>query len=216
MEPHLRQVIIEAWRDVADVDRSKQVKKITDITCILPSPSPLPPQYYVYYTIQVDCSKSPIFSWDRLDIPRLTVTAILLFKCIEGAGVRNYSQSTIQEHRRAYSWWNSTLPKTLESLSKYDGDGDGYENVSRKVTPRFFKFYQAYSISFSPLNVGELVWIWILKDCIEVQEKNKNVVVSCSRRNTKREIRKFHAVVVLWRQKNVQKAWCTSLLHSRF
>ena len=43
MEPHLRQVIIEAWRDVADVDRSKQVKKITDITCILPSPSSLPP-----------------------------------------------------------------------------------------------------------------------------------------------------------------------------
>ena len=62
---------------------------------------------------------------DRLDISRLTVTAILLFKCIEEAGVRNYSQSTIQEHRRAYSLWNSTLPKTLERLSNYDGDGDG-------------------------------------------------------------------------------------------
>ena len=35
MEPQLRQVIIEAWRDVVDVDRSKQVKKVTDITCIL-------------------------------------------------------------------------------------------------------------------------------------------------------------------------------------
>ena len=43
MEPQLRQVIIEAWRDVADVDRSKQLKKVTDITCILPSPSPPPP-----------------------------------------------------------------------------------------------------------------------------------------------------------------------------
>ena len=43
MEPQLRQVVIEAWRDVADVDRSKQVKKVTDITCILPSPSPPPP-----------------------------------------------------------------------------------------------------------------------------------------------------------------------------
>ena len=181
MEPHLRQVIIEAWRDVADVDRSKQVKKITDITCILPSPSPLPPQYYVYYTIQVDCSKSPIFTWDRLDISRLTVTAILLFKCIERAGVRNYSQSTIQEHRRAYSWWNSTLPETLGSLSNYEGNDDGYENVTWKVNPRFFKFCQAYSISFSSLNVGELVYIWILKDCIEVQEKNMNVVVSCFR-----------------------------------
>ena len=39
----------------------------------------------------VDCSQSAIFSWDRLDIPRLTVTAILFFKCTEGAGVGNYS-----------------------------------------------------------------------------------------------------------------------------
>ena len=28
----------------------------------------------------LDCSQSPIFSWDRLDIPRLTVTGILIFK----------------------------------------------------------------------------------------------------------------------------------------
>ena len=35
MKPQLRQVIIQAWRDVAEVDRSKQVKKATDITCIL-------------------------------------------------------------------------------------------------------------------------------------------------------------------------------------
>ena len=43
MEPQLRQVIIEAWRDVADVNRSKHVKKVTDITCMMPSPSPPPP-----------------------------------------------------------------------------------------------------------------------------------------------------------------------------
>ena len=29
----------------------------------------------------IDCSQSPISSWDRLDIPRLTVTAIWFFKC---------------------------------------------------------------------------------------------------------------------------------------
>ena len=28
MEPQLRPVIIEAWRDVVDVDRDKQVKKV--------------------------------------------------------------------------------------------------------------------------------------------------------------------------------------------
>ena len=39
----------------------------------------------------LNCSQSPIFSRDRLDIPRLTVTAILIFKCTEGAGVGDYS-----------------------------------------------------------------------------------------------------------------------------
>ena len=39
----------------------------------------------------VDCSQSPIFSWDRLDIPRLNVTGILIFKCTEGAGFGDYS-----------------------------------------------------------------------------------------------------------------------------
>ena len=29
IEPQLRQVIIEAWRDVVDVDRNKQVKKVS-------------------------------------------------------------------------------------------------------------------------------------------------------------------------------------------
>ena len=42
-------------------------------------------------TCYVDCSQSPIFSWDHLDIPRLNVKGILIFKCTEGAGVRDYS-----------------------------------------------------------------------------------------------------------------------------
>ena len=50
MEPQLRQVIFEAWHDVADVNRSKQVKKVTDITCILPSPSPPPPLSILHNT----------------------------------------------------------------------------------------------------------------------------------------------------------------------
>ena len=29
MDPQLRQVIIEAWRNVVDVDRNKQVKKVS-------------------------------------------------------------------------------------------------------------------------------------------------------------------------------------------
>ena len=41
-------------------------------------------------SLTLDCSQSPIFSWDRLDLPRLTVTAILIFKCTKGAGVGDY------------------------------------------------------------------------------------------------------------------------------
>ena len=43
-----------------------------------------------FFGNRLDCSQSPIFSWDRLDIPRLTVTGILIFKCTEGAGVGDY------------------------------------------------------------------------------------------------------------------------------
>ena len=41
--------------------------------------------------LNLDCSQSPIFLWDRLDIPHLTVMAILIFKCTKGAGVGCYS-----------------------------------------------------------------------------------------------------------------------------
>ena len=41
----------------------------------------------------LDCSQSPIFPWDRLDIRRLTVTAIMIFKCTEGAGVGDYGSA---------------------------------------------------------------------------------------------------------------------------
>ena len=37
-----------------------------------------------FFYFEIGCSQSPIFWWDRLDIPRLTVTAILIFKCAEG------------------------------------------------------------------------------------------------------------------------------------
>ena len=39
----------------------------------------------------LDCSQSPTFSWDRLDIPRLIVTNIFIFKCTERAGVGDHS-----------------------------------------------------------------------------------------------------------------------------
>ena len=42
---------------------------------------------------------------------------------------------------------------------------------------RYFKIYLACFNSFNSLNVGKFFWSWILKDCIEVKEKKKKVVV---------------------------------------
>ena len=76
------------------------------------------------------------------------------------------------ENRRCQS---SRVTSPLSNI-----DGDGYENVTWKVNSRCFKLYCAYSISFNSSKVGNLFWSWILKDCIEVQEKKKKVVVLCS------------------------------------
>ena len=43
--------------------------------------------------VLIDCSQTPIFSCDRWDTARLLMTAILVFKCTEGAGVGDYSSS---------------------------------------------------------------------------------------------------------------------------
>ena len=40
-------------------------------------------------------------------------------------------------------------------------------------------------------------------DSVEVQEKENKVVVLSSRPPEKREIRKFHVVVMQWRQRNL-------------
>ena len=49
--------------------------------------SPLP----VRRPLPVRLFSGPYFFVRSLDIPRLTVTAILIFKCTEGAGVGDYS-----------------------------------------------------------------------------------------------------------------------------
>ena len=75
----------------------------------------------------------------------------------------------------------SSSSSSLGSLSNVDGDGDGYENVTWKVNSGCFKLYRTYSISFNSSNVAIALWSWILKDCIEVQEKKKKVIVLCLR-----------------------------------
>ena len=66
-------------------------------------------------------------------------------------------------------------------------------------------------IAFIPSrsNAGEFVWSWILKDCIKVQEKQKRVVVLCSRPPKTCEISQFHVVVAQRRQGVCKKEWWT-------
>ena len=83
--------------------------------------------------------------------------------------------------------------------------------TATKTSLRCYKFYRTFFILFSSLNVSQRFWTWILKDCIELEEKKKRVVVLCSRPllNVK-IIRQFHVVVVQRRQRNVYKeAWCS-------
>ena len=64
----------------------------------------------------------------------------------------------------------------LGSLSIDDGGGDD----EKCIRAFFLQTFRAYSISFSSLKVGKSFGSWIIKDCIEVQEKKKKVVVSRS------------------------------------
>ena len=89
------------------------------------------------------------------------------------------------------------------------GNNDGYGNTNKKVNSRCLKLYSAYSISFNLSYVGKFFCCWILKDFIKVHEKKKNVVYLCSRPRQNAKNRHFHVVVVHWRLRNVQKAWCT-------
>ena len=85
-----------------------------------------------------------------------------------------------------------------------NNDNDGCKNV--QVQLRSFKLYRAYSISFSSLNVGNFFVNWILKDCIEDQEKKKESRCLMFTPSIKRKIRHVYVVVVLWRQRNAQES----------
>ena len=48
-----------------------------------------------------------------------------------------------------------------------------------RLRKRFVKSEVTYSMAFNLSNVGNFLWRWILKNCIEVQEKKKKVIVLC-------------------------------------
>ena len=75
----------------------------------------------------------------------------------------------------------------------------------------YFKLYRTYSNSFNSSNVGKFFWSWILRDCIKVQDKEKESHRLVFTFSTKREFRHFHIVIMQQRQINVQK----SMMHKQ-
>jgi len=72
----------------------------------------------------------------------------------------------------------------------------------------FFLLYRAYSTWIIWSKASELFWIWILKNHIQIQ-REKEIRHQLFPSPIKLKTRHFHVVVVLWRQRNIQK----SVLH---
>ena len=102
------------------------------------------------------------------------------------------------------SWNIPSLHSSALLGSLCSNEGDDYGNDTERVKSRCFKIFRDYSISFNSSIAGNFVFLELdCKDRIEVQEKNKKVVVLCLRSPQNVE---FHVVVVQWRQRNVQKS----------
>ena len=84
----------------------------------------------------------------------------------------------------------------LGTLSKDDDDGS--ENVAKKMNLRSFKLNRVYLDPLNMPNVGDFSWSWILKDFIQVPKEEGKFVVVMSTSSIKRQIRRFHVVVVQW------------------
>ena len=91
----------------------------------------------------------------------------------------------------------------LKGLS--NNDGNSYENVTEKANSRCLKLYRVYSISFNSSNAGKFFSELNSKGFYQSSEKEKKVVVSCSRprQNTKLGT---STLCVQRRLRNVQKS----------
>ena len=88
-------------------------------------------------------------------------------------------------------------------------DDDGSERVDKKMNLRSFKRKRVYVDPLNMSNAGDISWSWILKNFIQVQKEEGKFVVVCSNvstSSTKRQIRRFHVVVVQWTSGNVLKS----------
>ena len=94
------------------------------------------------------------------------------------------TSSAHQRHKGLQSMKNRGFSHDVKAAilgNLSNNDGDGYENITWRRNSCCFKLYRAYSITFNSSIFSKFFWSWILKYCIEVQEKKKKVVVLCSR-----------------------------------
>ena len=79
-------------------------------------------KYIIDFIVKIDCPQSPIFSWDRRDIVRLTVNGgILIFKCTEGAGVGDYRPHPLSRFDTYARWQPVTKsPRSRPSYGKIE------------------------------------------------------------------------------------------------
>ena len=74
------------------------------------------------------------------------------------------------------------------------------------MNSRCLQLYRAYSISFNSSNVSNLFWSSILKDCIKLRKRKRELCCFVFLSSTKRAVKFFHVVVVQGRLRNVQKS----------
>ena len=87
----------------------------------------------------------------------------------------------------------SVTAATATKTSLKNGEFPLPQTLSRLFHPAFF------------VKCWHFFWSWILKECIKVEEKKKEVL-SCVPVLDKREIRHFHVLAVKRRVRNVQKS----------
>ena len=95
-----------------------------------------------------------------------------------------------------FSWVRTR--RLLGTLSKDDDDGS--KNAGKKMNLRSFKLNRVYLDPLKVSNAGDFSWSWILKDFFQVQKE-----VGMSKSSIKRQIRRFHVVVVQWTSKKCAK-----------
>ena len=81
-------------------------------------------------------------------------------------------------------------------------DDDGSENVAKKMNLRSFKLTHVYLDPLNMSNAGDFSWSWILNMLFKFKRGRKiRRGMSTSPIYIKRQIRRFHVVVVQWTSK---------------